>query len=158
MRVGLGVDAHRLVPGRPLLLGGVAIPHDRGLAGHSDGDAAIHAAIDALLGAASLGDIGDHFPSSDERYRDVSSRLLLREVAARLAQAGWRIVNLDLVIIAERPKLAPYRAAMREALATDLGVKVEAVSIKATTTDGLGFAGRGEGLAATAVALVRRSG
>jgi 2-C-methyl-D-erythritol 2,4-cyclodiphosphate synthase len=156
MRVGLGVDAHRLVPGRPLLLGGVAIPHDRGLAGHSDGDAAIHAAIDALLGAASLGDIGDHFPSSDERYRDVSSRLLLREVAARLAQAGWRIVNLDLVIIAERPKLAPYRAAMREALATDLGVKVEAVSIKATTTDGLGFTGRGEGIAAQAVALIDR--
>lgn len=156
MRVGLGFDAHRLVAGRPLILGGVAIAHDHGLEGHSDGDAALHAAIDALLGAAGLGDIGVHFPSADPRYRGVSSRRLLREVAAMLAAAGWRVVNLDLVIIAERPRLAPYREAMCAAVADDLGLPLTAVSVKATTTDGLGFTGRGEGIAAQAVALVTR--
>ncbi|MCS6802972.1 MAG: 2-C-methyl-D-erythritol 2,4-cyclodiphosphate synthase [Chloroflexota bacterium] len=156
MRVGLGVDAHRLVPGRRLVLGGVEIDYDHGLEGHSDGDAALHAAIDALLGAAGLGDIGEHFPSSDPRYRGISSRLLLREAAAMLAAAGWRVVNLDLVIIAEQPRLAPYRQAMRAAIAADLGLPVAAVSVKATTTDGLGFTGRRDGIAAQAVALVER--
>jgi 2-C-methyl-D-erythritol 2,4-cyclodiphosphate synthase len=156
VRVGIGFDAHRLVEGRQLWLGGVEIPHDRGLLGHSDGDVAIHAVIDAVLGAAGLGDIGEHFPSSDERYRGASSRLLLREVTARVAAAGRWIVNVDLAIIAERPKLAPFRAAMAEALADDLGLPVEAVSVKATTSDGLGFTGRGEGIAAYAVALVDR--
>ncbi|MFN8535372.1 MAG: 2-C-methyl-D-erythritol 2,4-cyclodiphosphate synthase [Dehalococcoidia bacterium] len=158
MRVGIGFDAHRLAPGRPLWLGGVEIPSDRGLEGHSDGDAAIHAAIDALLGAAGLGDIGEHFPSADERWRGASSRLLLREVTRILAVAGARIVNVDLVIIAERPKLAPFREAMRAAISADLGLPHDAVTIKATSTDGLGFAGRGEGIAAQAVALVERAG
>ncbi|GIW07039.1 MAG: 2-C-methyl-D-erythritol 2,4-cyclodiphosphate synthase [Dehalococcoidia bacterium] len=157
MRIGIGFDAHRLVPGRRLVLGGIEIPHDRGLEGHSDGDAALHAAIDALLGAAGLGDIGERFPSSDERYRGVSSRSLLRDVAATLASEGWQVVNLDLVIIAERPKLAPYREAMSAAIAADLSLPVTAVSVKATTTDGLGFTGRGEGIAAQAVALVERA-
>ncbi|MCS7001599.1 MAG: 2-C-methyl-D-erythritol 2,4-cyclodiphosphate synthase [Dehalococcoidia bacterium] len=156
MRVGQGYDAHQLRPGRPLLLGGVEIPFDRGLEGHSDGDALIHAVIDALLGAANLGDIGAHFPSSDERFRGVSSRALLREIAARVAAAGFRIVNIDSTVIAERPRLAPYRQAMAAAMAADLGVAPDAVSVKATTTDGMDATGRGEGIAAMAIALVER--
>ena len=154
MRVGIGFDAHRLVAGLPLALGGVAIPWEKGLAGHSDGDVALHALIDALLGAAGLGDIGEHFPPTEERFRGIASRQLLREVRTRVAAAGFRVEQVDLVIIAEQPRLAPYRAAMRAAIAEDLGLSVERVGVKATTTDGLGFTGRGEGIAAHAVALI----
>lgn len=154
MRVGIGYDVHPFEAGRPLILGGVTIAHEAGLAGRSDGDALTHAIIDALLGAAGLGDIGRHFPSEDERYRGASSLDLLREVAAKVANAGYRVVNVDATIVAERPKLTPQFEAMRAALAAALGVEPEAVSVKATTTDGLGALGRGEGIGALAVALL----
>ena len=155
-RVGTGYDVHRLVPGRRLVLGGVTIPSDRGLLGHSDADVLIHAAMDALLGAAALGDIGVHFPPSDPAYRDSDSRELLARVRELLARDGWRPVNLDCTVIAEAPRLAPHAPAMREALATTLGIAPERVSIKATTNEGLGFLGREEGIAAIAVALIAR--
>jgi 2-C-methyl-D-erythritol 2,4-cyclodiphosphate synthase len=154
VRTGIGFDAHRLAPDRKLVLGGVEIPHDNGLAGHSDGDVLLHAIIDALLGAARLGDIGEHFPSSDERYRDVSSRVLLRTVGERLTEAGYVPGNIDAVLVAERPKIAPYRAEMIARIAEDLGMDPGQVSVKGTTTDGLGATGRGEGIAAWATATV----
>jgi 2-C-methyl-D-erythritol 2,4-cyclodiphosphate synthase len=154
MRIGIGYDVHPFERGWPLVLGGVAIAHEAGLAGHSDGDALTHAIIDALLGAAGLGDIGRHFPSEDERYRGASSLDLLREVAGTVANAGYRVVNVDATIVAERPKLTPQFEAMRAALAAALGVEPEAVSVKATTSDGLGALGRGEGIGALAVALL----
>ena len=157
IRTGFGYDVHALVEGRPLVLGGVAIPFERGLAGHSDGDVLIHAIIDALLGAASLGDIGAHFPSSDERYRDIASSLLLEEVRRLVDQDRWRILHLDATIVAEFPKVGPYINQMRETIARLLGKEKEAVNIKATTTDGLGFTGRGEGIAAHCVATLEET-
>ena len=153
-RVGIGVDAHALVPGAPLVLGGVAIDHPRGLAGHSDGDVLAHALIDALLGAAGLGDIGSLFPSGDDRFRDADSVELLRETYRQVREAGWRLVNADCVLVGEEPRIASHRHAMRQRLSE--AVEGE-VNVRATTTDGLGFTGRGEGLAAHAVALLERS-
>jgi 2-C-methyl-D-erythritol 2,4-cyclodiphosphate synthase len=157
MRIGNGVDVHALVAGRPLVLGGVAIPHARGLAGHSDADVLLHAVCDAILGALALGDIGLHFPDTDARWKDADSRLLLRQVAALASARGWRIGNLDVTVIAEAPKLAPHVPAMRANLAGDLACDVGAISVKATTTERLGFAGRGEGIAALATVLLARS-
>jgi len=154
MRIGQGFDAHALVAGRKLIIGGVEIPHDKGLAGHSDADVLIHALCDALLGAAALGDIGAHFPDSDARYKGIDSRRLLREVAALLARNRYRVVNVDATVIAQAPRMAPHIAAMRANLASDLGIEVEAVSVKAKTTERLGFVGRGEGIAAEAVVLL----
>ncbi|MGH8555122.1 MAG: 2-C-methyl-D-erythritol 2,4-cyclodiphosphate synthase [Gammaproteobacteria bacterium] len=154
MRIGHGYDAHRLVSGRALILGGVSIPHERGLLAHSDGDALIHAICDALLGAAALGDIGKFFPDTQAEWKGVDSRVLLREVVAMLARKGFRIANVDATIVAQRPKLAPYFPAMRENLAADLKVAIERVNVKGTTTEGMGFAGREEGIAAHAVCLL----
>jgi 2-C-methyl-D-erythritol 2,4-cyclodiphosphate synthase len=154
MRVGQGFDAHALVAGRKLVIGGVEIPYEKGLAGHSDADVLVHAVCDALLGAAGLGDIGAHFPDTDQRFRDIDSRRLLREVARLLQQHGLKVVNVDATIIAQAPKLAPHIPAMRANLASDLGVASGAVSVKAKTTEKLGFVGRGEGIAAEAVALL----
>lgn len=154
MRIGQGFDAHALVAGRKLVIGGVTIPHEKGLAGHSDADVLIHAVCDALLGAAGLGDIGSHFPDSDARYKDVDSRRLLREVARLLKERGLKAANVDATIIAQAPKMAPHIPAMRANLAADLGVAADAVNLKAKTTEKLGFVGRGEGIAAEAVALL----
>jgi 2-C-methyl-D-erythritol 2,4-cyclodiphosphate synthase len=154
MRIGQGFDAHALIAGRKLVIGGVAIPHEKGLAGHSDADVLIHAVCDALLGAAGLGDIGSHFPDSDARYKDIDSRRLLREVARLLKERGLKAVNVDATIIAQAPKLAPHIPAMRANLAADLGIAADAVNVKAKTTEKLGFVGRGEGIAAEAIALV----
>jgi 2-C-methyl-D-erythritol 2,4-cyclodiphosphate synthase len=151
---GIGWDSHRLVAGRPLILGGVAIEHELGLAGHSDADVLTHAIIDALLGAAAMGDIGEHFPDTDERYRDADSMLLLRTVVATLAERGLAVAHVDATVVMERPKLAPYRDAIRAALADGLGVVPEHVSVKASTGEGMGFVGRGEGVAALAVATL----
>jgi 2-C-methyl-D-erythritol 2,4-cyclodiphosphate synthase len=158
MRIGQGFDVHALAAGRKLILGGVEIPYERGLAGHSDADVLIHALCDALLGAAALGDIGMHFPDSDPAYKGADSRVLLREVARKLAAAGWRIVNVDTTVIAQAPRLAPHIPAMVANLAADLGLAAGAVSVKATTTEKLGFTGRGEGIAAQAIALIERLG
>lgn len=173
-RVGFGYDVHAFsvdasyapdtastldIPGtpkRPLVLGGVVIPHPRGLSGHSDADTVIHALVDALLGAAALGDIGQHFPSSDPRWKDQPSAVFLDYTHALLQQHGWRIGNIDATIVAERPKLAPYIPAMRAHLAEHLHLEVAQVSVKATTTDGLGFTGRQEGIACYAVALIEQ--
>jgi 2-C-methyl-D-erythritol 2,4-cyclodiphosphate synthase len=155
-RVGCGADAHRFTGGRRLVLCGVEIDHPQGLAGHSDADVAVHALIDALLGAAGLGDIGELFPDSDEAYRDVSSMKLLRRVMEQLAWGGWAVQNADLTIVCERPRLAPYRRAMRASLAAVLDVEEEAVGVKGTTTEGMGWEGRGEGIFATAVCLLSR--
>jgi len=154
MRVGQGFDAHALVAGRKLVIGGVEIPHDKGLAGHSDADVLIHALCDALLGAAALGDIGAHFPDTDARYKGIDSRRLLREVAALLVRNRYRVVNVDATVIAQAPRMAPHIAAMRANLSQDLGIALEAVSVKAKTTEKLGFVGRGEGIAAEAVVLI----
>ncbi len=156
LRVGNGADAHELVAGRPLILGGVAVPHVRGLAGHSDGDALCHAVIDALLGAAGLGDIGMQFPSDDPSLAGISSRILLQRTAAAIASDGWCVNNVDATILAQRPRLAPYVASMRRRVAAALSISHQRVSIKATTTDHLGFTGREEGIAAFAVALLSR--
>ena len=156
MRIGNGFDVHALVAGRSLVLGGVAIPHERGLAGHSDADVLLHAVCDAILGALALGDIGLHFPDTDARWKDADSRALLRHVAALAAAQGWRIGNLDVTVIAEAPKLAPHVPAMRANLAADLACGIGDVSVKATTTERLGFAGRGEGIAALATVLLVR--
>lgn len=158
IRVGTGFDAHALAEGRPLILGGVTIPHPRGLAGHSDGDVLTHAVASALLGAAALGDLGTHFPSSDPRYAGVDSTLLLAEVLQKLRAAGWRPVNVDATVIAQRPRIAPHAPVMRANLARILAIAPEAVSVKATTTDHLGFAGREEGIAAQAVVLIETVG
>jgi len=157
IRVGLGIDFHRLVPGRKLILGGVEIPYELGLAGHSDADALLHAICDALLGAAALGDIGQHFPPGDPRFKDISSLLLLGKVRGLLAEAGYFPMQLDAAVIAERPKLAPYIPEMRARIAEALGLSTEAVSVKATTSEGMGPIGQGEGIAAFAVALIRKA-
>ncbi|MCI8758697.1 MAG: 2-C-methyl-D-erythritol 2,4-cyclodiphosphate synthase [Oscillospiraceae bacterium] len=153
-RIGLGYDVHRLTEGRPLVLGGVTIPFERGLLGHSDADVLLHALMDALLGAAALGDIGRLFPDSDERYRGADSRVLLREVADLLERNGFSVGNVDVTLIAQRPKIAPYVPRMRENIAADLKLPLEAVSVKATTEEGLGFTGSGEGMAAQAAATL----
>jgi 2-C-methyl-D-erythritol 2,4-cyclodiphosphate synthase len=155
-RIGIGIDAHGFADGVPLVLGGVAFDHERGLAGHSDGDVVAHALIDALLGAADRGDIGTLFPSSAEQYRGASSLDLLRKAYREVSNAGWRLVNADCVLIGEEPRIAEFRSQMSERLAGALGVDRGRVSVRATTTDGLGFTGRGEGLAAQAVALLER--
>jgi len=155
MRIGQGFDVHALVTGRKLIIGGVDIPFDRGLDGHSDADVLLHAITDALLGAAGLGDIGRHFPDTDMRYKGADSRVLLREVGRMLADRGWAIVNIDATIIAQAPKMAPHAAAMVGNIAADLTIPVSAVNIKAKTTERLGFTGRGEGIAADAVALIQ---
>ena len=155
MRIGHGFDAHRFEAGRPLVLGGVTIPHEAGLAAHSDGDVLIHALCDALLGAAARGDIGQHFPPTDARWAGADSRDLLAAVVALLDDSGWRVVNVDLTLVCERPRIGPHVPAMRAAIAPVLGVEKGAVSVKATTTERLGFCGRGEGIAALAVALLR---
>lgn len=157
MRIGHGYDVHPLVAGRALILGGVRIPHAKGLAGHSDADALIHAVCDACLGAAALGDIGRHFPDSDPRYKDIDSRALLRAVRALIANAGWQVENVDVTVVAEAPRLAPHFPAMIENLASDLVLTPERVNIKATTNERLGFIGREQGIAAHAVVLLRRA-
>lgn len=154
MRIGCGYDVHAFTPGRPLILGGVTIPHEMGLAGHSDADAVIHAAVDALLGAAALGDIGTHFPSSDVRWKDQPSAVFLDYTYDLLIQQQWRIGNIDITIVAEHPKMSLHILAMRTHLAQHLHLTIEQVSVKATTTDGLGFTGRREGIACYAVALI----
>jgi len=154
MRIGHGFDVHQLVAGRKLIIGGVEIAHDKGLLGHSDADVLLHAICDALLGAAALGDIGKHFADSDAKFKNIDSRILLREVARLLNNAGFRVGNIDATIIAQAPKMAPHIAQMVENIAADLGVAMNAVNVKATTTEKLGFAGRGEGIAAEAVALL----
>lgn len=159
-RVGFGYDTHAFAApdsGRRLMLGGVAVPHDRGLAGHSDADALLHALVDALLGAAALGDIGGHFPSSDERWRGASSGAFVTYTAGLLAREGWRVVNVDATVVAERPRLSPLAPAMRASVAELLGIELERVSVKSKTTDGLGFTGREEGIACYAVALIERA-
>lgn len=158
-RIGQGFDVHRFAEpseGRPLMLMGLRIPHDRGLAGHSDADVMLHALCDALLGAAGLGDIGLHFPDTDPAFKGADSLGLLERVMADLRQRGWRVVNADVCLIGERPKLAPHREAMRARVAPVLGLPVEDLNVKATTTEKLGFTGRGEGLAAQAVVLLAR--
>ncbi len=154
MRIGHGYDVHRLTRGRPLILCGTEIPYETGLLGHSDADVALHALMDAMLGAAAMGDIGMHFPDSDERYRGISSLSLLEKVKELLAEKGYALVNADITIIAQRPKLAPYISEMRGNIARVLGTAEDAVSVKATTEEGLGFTGEGEGMAAHAVVLI----
>ena len=154
MRIGQGYDVHRLVEGRKLIIGGVDIPYEKGLLGHSDADVLLHAVMDALLGAAALGDIGQHFPDSDERYKGISSIALLKEVAKILQENGYMIENIDSTVIAQRPKLLPYRPQMAENIAAALGIEKEQVSVKATTEEGLGFTGTGEGISAQAIALL----
>jgi 2-C-methyl-D-erythritol 2,4-cyclodiphosphate synthase len=158
MRIGIGHDTHRLEPGRPLLLGGVRIEHPRGLVGHSDADVVLHAVTDALLGAAGLGDIGDLYPDTDPAYRGCDSRLFLRETLARLNQAGWRVVNLDVIIFAQEPKLGPKKAEIRKHLADLLALDENAVNIKAKTGEGVGVIGRAEAISCQAVALIDRAG
>jgi 2-C-methyl-D-erythritol 2,4-cyclodiphosphate synthase len=158
LRVGLGVDAHAFADGVPLVLGGVAIDSPRGLAGHSDGDVIAHALIDALLGGAGLGDIGSLFPPGEPEWEGASSLELLRLAAGELQAAGWELVNADCILVGEEPRIAPLRGQMRERLAEAARVETERINVRATTTDGLGFPGRGEGLAAQAVALVMRAG
>lgn len=154
MRIGQGYDVHRLVEGRRLIIGGVDIPYEKGLLGHSDADVLLHAVMDALLGAAALGDIGQHFPDSDERYKGISSIALLKEVGKILQENGYMIENIDSTVIAQRPKLLPYRPQMAENIAAALGIEKEQVSVKATTEEGLGFTGTGEGISAQAIALL----
>jgi 2-C-methyl-D-erythritol 2,4-cyclodiphosphate synthase len=157
MLIGQGIDAHRFEAGRKLMLGGVEVPHDQGLAAHSDGDVVVHALCDALLGAAALGDIGHHFPDTDDDYAGIDSRILLRRVMESLAAFRLSVHNADLTIAAQRPKLAPHIGAMREILAADMGCSVQRVNVKATTTERMGFTGRGEGIAAFAVVLLNES-
>lgn len=154
IRIGHGFDVHRFGDGDHLMIGGVRIPHDHGFVAHSDGDVLLHALCDALLGACALGDIGRHFPDTDARWAGADSRELLRQVMARVGEAGYRVGNVDVTVIAQAPRLAPHVVAMREAIAADLGVALGAVNVKATTSERLGFTGRGEGIAAEAVALL----
>ena len=154
MRIGQGFDVHQLVEGRKLVIGGVEIPHHKGLLGHSDADVLLHAVCDALLGAAALGDIGRHFADTDAQYRNIDSRILLREVARMVTNQGFHIGNVDATIIAQAPKMAPHIPRMVENIASDLGVAMNVVNVKATTTEKLGFSGRSEGIAAQAVALL----
>ena len=154
MRIGQGFDVHQLVAGRKLVIGGVEIAHDKGLLGHSDADVLLHAICDALLGAAALGDIGRHFPDSDPRYKGIDSRELLRAVASLVSSKGYRVGNIDATIIAEAPRMAPHIGQMCMNIATDLDIQPDQVNVKATTTEKLGFAGRGEGIAAQATCLI----
>ncbi|MBO8136910.1 MAG: 2-C-methyl-D-erythritol 2,4-cyclodiphosphate synthase [Desulfotomaculum sp.] len=154
MRVGIGFDVHRLEPGRPLIVGGVDIPYSRGLMGHSDADVLVHAVMDALLGAAGKGDIGRHFPDDDETYKGISSLELLRQVREIIAAAGYRVNNIDAVIIAQAPRMSPHIRKMEENIARVLEIEVEKVNVKATTTEKLGFTGEGKGIAAQAVVLI----
>jgi 2-C-methyl-D-erythritol 2,4-cyclodiphosphate synthase len=154
MRIGQGFDVHALVPGRKLIIGGVHIPNAKGLDGHSDADVLLHALCDALIGAAAMGDIGGQFPDTDARYKNASSRALLREVSALVQEAGYRIINIDSTIIAQAPKMAPHIPEMVNNIAADLGLSRGQINIKAKTTEGLGFTGRGEGIAAEAVVLL----
>jgi 2-C-methyl-D-erythritol 2,4-cyclodiphosphate synthase len=154
VRVGFGYDSHRFDPGRPLVLCGVVIPGFPGLAGHSDADAALHAVIDAMLGAAGLGDIGEQFPDTDAAYEGIDSARLVASAAAKVRSAGWRVVNCDVTVLAERPKLFGHKPAMRRRLAEMLGVAIEAVNVKAKTNEGMGFVGRQEGIAAIAAVLL----
>lgn len=155
-RIGQGFDVHALVPGRALIIGGVTIPHDRGLLGHSDADVLLHAITDALLGAAALGDIGRHFPDTDPAWAGADSRRLLRGAAAMVAAAGWSVANVDCTIVAQAPRMAPHIPSMVANIAADLGLAPSQVNVKAKTTERLGFTGRGEGIAAEAVALLAR--
>jgi len=154
MRIGQGFDVHALVAGRKLIIGGVQVPYEKGLDGHSDADVLLHALCDALLGAAGLGDIGTHFPDSDPRYRGIDSRKLLFEVRQLVRERGFHVVNVDATIIAQAPRMAPHIPAMRANIAADLGIEPDAVNVKAKTTEKLGFIGRGEGIAAEAIALL----
>ncbi|MES9827949.1 MAG: 2-C-methyl-D-erythritol 2,4-cyclodiphosphate synthase [Candidatus Thiodiazotropha sp.] len=154
MRIGQGYDAHRFEPGSRLVLGGIEVPHDQGLKAHSDGDVLIHALCDALLGAAGLGDIGRHFPDDDPSYAGIDSRILLRRVMVQLHNKGLQVSNTDMTIVAQQPKLAPYLGAMRDCLGGDLQLEGQRINIKATTTEGMGFTGRGEGIAALAIVLL----
>ena len=159
IRVGMGYDVHAFAPaeaGRALVLGGVTIPHDRGLSGHSDADVLLHALVDALLGAAGLGDIGTHFPSSDARWQGAPSMTFLSHALHLVRQGSWRVVNVDATVVAQQPRLSPHVAAIRGRVAEALGIAPDAVSVKSKTTDGLGFTGRGEGIACYAVALIER--
>jgi 2-C-methyl-D-erythritol 2,4-cyclodiphosphate synthase len=156
MRVGIGHDTHRLAEGRPLRLGGLRVEHSRGLVGHSDADVVLHALTDALLGAAGLGDIGDAYPDTDPAYRDADSAVFVRETVARLHRAGWRLVNADVIIFAQEPKLGPLKAQIRRQLAELLGLDLEAVNVKAKTGEGVGAIGRAEAIACQAVVLIER--
>lgn len=156
IRIGQGFDVHRWCTGRPLQLGGVPIPHDQGLLGHSDADVLLHAIMDALLGAAGLGDIGRHFPDTDAQYKGIDSRKLLKKVQESLHHHHWHVINLDTTIICQKPKLSPYMSAMIEEISTILHIDGNQVNIKATTTEGLGFTGRNEGVAAQAVVLIQQ--
>ena len=156
MRIGYGYDVHQLVQGRPLLLGGVEVPFEKGLAGHSDADVLLHAVIDALLGAAALGDIGQHFSDSSDEFKDIDSRILLRKTKEMLDSEQFQVSNIDATVVAERPKLAPYIEEMRSRISEDLEIKKDQVSVKATTSEGMGFEGRGEGISARAVALITK--
>jgi len=155
MRAGIGYDCHPLIPGRKLVLGGVAIPFDKGLSGYSDADVAVHAIIDALCGAADLGDIGTHFPSGDPRYKDISSLILLGKIGELVYKKGFTIANIDVTIIAQSPRLSPFFAEMKKQISRSLNIKPSQVAVKATTTDGVGSIGRGEGIAAQSVALLQ---
>ena len=155
MRVGQGFDVHALVENRKLIIGGVEIPYQKGLAGHSDADVLLHAICDALIGAAALGDIGAHFPDTDPRYKGIDSRKLLREVGKLLYENGWRVINIDATIIAETPKMAPHIPAMVKNIAQDLAIDVEDVNVKAKTNEKIGYIGRGEGIAAEAIACIK---
>lgn len=155
MRIGQGYDVHKLVEGRDCIICGVKIPYEKGLLGHSDADVALHALADAILGAAALGDIGKHFPDTDEKYKGADSRMLLREVVKKVAEKGYSVDNADVTIVAQRPKMLPYIEQMRKNVADDLNVGIDDVNIKATTTEKLGFEGRGEGISATAVVLLK---
>jgi len=156
IRIGQGIDVHAFGEGDAVIVGGVKIPHERGVVAHSDGDVALHALCDALLGALALGDIGAHFPPSDPQWKGADSRVLLRQCVALIIEHGWRVGNIDLTIICERPKIGPHAQAMREVIAADVQLQVDQVSIKATTSERLGFTGRGEGIAAQAVCLLVR--
>jgi len=157
LRIGHGYDVHRLVEGRPLILGGLAVPYEKGLDGHSDADVLLHAIMDALLGAAALGDIGQHFPDNDPAYAGVSSLVLLKSVGGLLKHAGYAVVNIDATVLAQKPKLAPYIEEMRRRIAETLGISHDCVSVKATTEEGLGFTGEGKGIAVHAVALIEKT-
>ena len=155
-RIGHGIDVHAFKDGDHVMLGGVRLPHDRGIDAHSDGDVVLHALCDALLGALALGDIGQHFPPSDPRWKDCDSRVFVRHCAALLHERGWHVSNADITVLAEAPKIGPHRDAMRAAIATEFGIEIERISVKATTTEKLGYIGRREGLAAEAVVLLDR--
>lgn len=156
MRVGMGYDVHRLVKDRPLIMGGVTIPYEKGLLGHSDADVLLHAIMDSILGAAALGDIGRHFPDTDAKYEGISSLALLKHVAQLISQNGYHIINIDSTIIAQKPKMSPYILQMRENISDALNLPIDAINVKATTEEGLGFTGSGEGISAQCICLIER--